>query len=156
MVNAILFKSENQSWQTPKELFDKLNKEFNFDIDAAADSTNSLCSKWFGKDGVLENALEGSWKDHGKSFFLNPPYNAKLQDKFITKIIEEAKKECTIVCLLPVRTDTKRWDNIFNCASEIRFIARRLKFSNSKNSATFPSAVVIFSPDQDNLKVCRF
>lgn len=46
--------------------------------------------------------------------------------------------------LLPARTDT-RWfhEYIYNKA-EIRFIKGRLKFGNSKNSAPFPSMVIIF------------
>lgn len=46
--------------------------------------------------------------------------------------------------LLPARTDT-RWfhDYIYN-RSEIRFIKGRLKFGGSRNSAPFPSMVVIF------------
>ena len=50
----------------------------------------------------------------------------------------------TVVMLLPARTDT-RWfhEYIWNKA-EIRFIKGRLKFGNSKNSAPFPSMVVIF------------
>ena len=50
----------------------------------------------------------------------------------------------TVVMLLPARTDT-RWfhDYIYN-RSEIRFIKGRLKFGGSRNSAPFPSMVVIF------------
>jgi len=32
---------------------------------------------------------------------------------------------------------------------EIRFIRGRLKFGDSKNSAPFPSAIVIFRPPED-------
>jgi site-specific DNA-methyltransferase (adenine-specific) len=34
-------------------------------------------------------------------------------------------------------------------ASEIRFIKGRLRFGDSKNSAPFPSALIIFRPDTD-------
>lgn len=50
--------------------------------------------------------------------------------------------------LLPARTDT-RWfhDYIYNNQrAEIRFIKGRLKFGGSKNSAPFPSMVVVFRP----------
>ena len=56
--------------------------------------------------------------------------------------------------LIPSRTDTRYWhDWIFGKASEIRFIKGRLKFGGSKNSAPFPSAVVIFRKDDFNTKV---
>lgn len=46
--------------------------------------------------------------------------------------------------LLPARTDS-RWfhEYIYNKA-EVRFVKGRLKFGGSKNSAPFPSMVVIF------------
>ena len=55
----------------------------------------------------------------------------------------ELSKHNLVVMLLPARTDT-RWfhDFIYNKA-EIRFIKGRLKFGNSKNSAPFPSMIVI-------------
>lgn len=34
-------------------------------------------------------------------------------------------------------------------ATEIRFIKGRLKFNDSKNSAPFPSAVIIFDPTKN-------
>jgi site-specific DNA-methyltransferase (adenine-specific) len=50
------------------------------------------------------------------------------------------------VMLIPARTDTKYFhDYIYQKSNvEIRFIKGRLKFGGSKNSAPFPSMVVIF------------
>lgn len=46
--------------------------------------------------------------------------------------------------LIPARTDTRWfWDFIYNKA-EIRFIKGRLKFGDGKQSAPFPSMIVIF------------
>lgn len=46
--------------------------------------------------------------------------------------------------LIPARTDTKYFhDHIYHKA-EIRFIKGRLKFGDSKNSAPFPSMLVIY------------
>ena len=52
----------------------------------------------------------------------------------------------TVVCLLPVRTDTSWFQDYCMKASEIRFIRGRLKFGDSKNSAPFPSCIVVFTP----------
>lgn len=46
--------------------------------------------------------------------------------------------------LIPSRTDTKWWHEYVMKAKEIRFIKGRLKFSGHKNSAPFPSCIVIF------------
>lgn len=48
-----------------------------------------------------------------------------------------------VVCLLPARTDTAWWHD-YCMRGEVRFLRGRLKFGNSKNSAPFPSALVIF------------
>ena len=64
----------------------------------------------------------------------------------------EAK--ATVVCLVPSRTDTKWWYDYAMKANEIRFIKGRLKFGNSKNSAPFPSAIIVFEKTHKDLKVC--
>lgn len=46
--------------------------------------------------------------------------------------------------LLPARTDTSRFHDYIYKKSEIRFIRGRLKFGESKNSAPFPSMVVVY------------
>jgi len=47
-----------------------------------------------------------------------------------------------VVCLVPARTDTTWWhDTIIQ--HDVRFLRGRLKFGNSKNSAPFPSALVV-------------
>lgn len=47
--------------------------------------------------------------------------------------------------LIPARTDTNYWHEwIFPHATHIDFVRGRIKFGNSKNSAPFPSAVVVF------------
>lgn len=60
----------------------------------------------------------------------------------------------TVVCLVPSRTDTKWWHDYAMKADEIRFIKGRLKFGNSKNSAPFPSAIIVFGKTHKYLKVC--
>ena len=108
MINKGMYSSNTFMWETPKELFEKLNKEFNFDVDVCATKENAKC-------------------------------------KEISKWVKKAyESKATVVCLLPARTDT-RWfhEYIYNKA-EIRFIKGRLRFGNSKNSAPFPSMIVIF------------
>ena len=67
----------------------------------------------------------------------------------LKKAYEESLKGSLVVCLIPSRTDTKYWHDYCMKASEIRFIKGRLKFGNSKNSAPFPSAIVIFNKNND-------
>ena len=46
--------------------------------------------------------------------------------------------------LIPARTDTKAFHEFIYGKAEVRFIRGRLHFGGSKNSAPFPSMVVIF------------
>ena len=74
-----------------------------------------------------------------------PPYGREIY-AWVKKCYEESKKPgTTVVMLISARTDTRYFhDFIYHKAKEIRFIRGRLKFGNAKNSAPFPSMIVIF------------
>ena len=42
-----LFSHESDEWETPQELFDELNEEFHFDLDACATAKNHKCAEYF-------------------------------------------------------------------------------------------------------------
>jgi len=152
------FSSKSNEWETPKDLFDKLNEEFHFDLDATATDENNKCAVYFTEQN---SALDKTWKDWGSTIFMNPPYGRGI-GKFIKKAYEEAQKGCTVVCLIPARTDTAMFHNY--CAKgevrfikdRVRFIKGRLKFVNRTfptcnetgffkvAPAPFPSCIVIF------------
>ena len=43
-LNKGMFSSNNQKWETPQDLFDKLNNVFNFEVDIAADDETAKMS----------------------------------------------------------------------------------------------------------------
>ena len=79
----------------------------------------------------------------GCFFFCNPPYS-QIELWARKCYLENYINNCTIVMLVPARTDTKWFHNYVYGKSEIRFIKGRLHFNNSKNSAPFPSMLVIY------------
>lgn len=129
------FSSNSNEWSTPQDFFDELNKEFNFDLDVCASKENAKCKKYYNKqeDGLNRNWNKGVWK------WMNPPYGRE-----IGKWIKKASEQGQTVCLIPARTDTKYFHEYIYGKAEIRFIKGRLKFGGHKNSAPFPSMVVIF------------
>ena len=131
----LMFSSKTPEWETPQDLFDKLNAEFNFDLDVCATQENAKC-KLFYSSGSLE--LE--WPVNMVKW-MNPPYG-----RTIGLWVKKASENPLTVCLLPARTDTKWFHNyIYNKPGvEIRFIKGRLKFGHATNSAPFPSMLVIF------------
>ena len=136
MNTAVMFSSKKTEWETPQHLFNKLNDEFVFEVDVCATASNTKCEKYYNPE---INGLQQEWKG---VCWMNPPYGREIS-KWIEKAYSESQKEATVVCLLPARTDTIWWHD-YCLKGEIRFIKGRLKFGNSKNSAPFPSAVVIF------------
>lgn len=122
-----MFSSCSDDWSTPKDVYDALNKEFNFNYDP--------CPLKAGFDGLFI----GKWNSCS---FVNPPYS-NIKD-WAKRSYEEYLKGNTVVMLIPSRKDTKWWHEYIMKATEIRFIKGRLKFGDSKNSAPFPSCVVIF------------
>ena len=146
MNTNLMFSSEDMTWSTPQEFFDKLNEEFNFTLDPCCVPSTAKCNIYFTPE---VDGLKQSWEGH--TVFMNPPYGREI-NKWLRKAYEESLKGTIVVCLIPSRTDTKYWHDYCMKASEIRFIKGRLKFGNSVNSAPFPSAVVIFGKDE-GLKV---
>lgn len=46
MNQAVMFSSASDEWATPQELFDRLNKIFRFNLDAAATEESKLCRSY--------------------------------------------------------------------------------------------------------------
>lgn len=146
-MNKSLLSSKTDLWETPQDFFEKLNDEFNFNLDPCALPTNAKCSEYFTPD---IDGLKQDWG--GKRVFCNPPYGRKL-GTWVKKCYEESKKGTMVVMLIPARTDTAYFhDYIYNKA-EIRFLRGRLKFSNAKNCAPFPSMLVIYA--NKNQRNCK-
>ncbi len=124
----------------PQDFFDELNREFNFTLDPCATSENAKCAKFY---TVTDDGLKQDWQ--GEVVFCNPPYGREIK-LWVQKCYEESRKpNTTVVMLIPARTDTKYFhDFIYHKARDIRFIRGRLRFGEAKNSAPFPSMVVVF------------
>lgn len=139
-MNKVHYSSKSDIWSTPQAFFDTLNQEFNFTIDPCASAENAKCLTYFTES---DDGLKQSWG--GYTVFCNPPYSDLKS--WVKKASEESQKpSTTVVMLIPARTDTKAFhEYIYQKPNvEIRFIKGRLKFGNSKNSAPFPSMVVVF------------
>lgn len=136
---SIHFSSKTDLWATPQSFFDELNAEFGFDLDVCTLPENAKCPCFFtpAQDGLKQTWVGTCW--------MNPPYGREIGN-WVCKAHDSARIGATVVCLVPARTDTSWWHTWVLKASEIRFVRGRLKFGDSKNSAPFPSAVVVFRP----------
>ena len=137
-VNKALFSSNSDEWSTPQHIFDSLDAEFGFNLDPCASDDNHKCDTYYTAE---IDGLRQKWG--GYRVFCNPPYS-KISD-WVEKAFRETRNDKTLVVLLiPARTDTRYFHDYINNRAEIRFIKGRLKFGESRNSAPFPSMVVIF------------
>lgn len=138
MIGKALFTSDSEEWATPQSLFDELNAEFNFTLDPCATEENHKCEKFFTKE---QNGLLQSWK--GERVFCNPPYGRAIS-AWVKKASDEVLTGASIVVMLiPARTDTAYFHDYIYKKHEVRFLRGRLHFNDSKNSAPFPSMIVI-------------
>jgi site-specific DNA-methyltransferase (adenine-specific) len=132
-----LFSSASDEHETPQWLFDEQSRIFGgFSLDPCATRANAKCARFFTK---AEDGLAQRWE--GK-VWVNPPYGRAIS-KWVRKAYEESLKGALVVCLLPARTDTRWWWEYVR-HGQVWFLRGRLKFGQARNSAPFPSAIVIF------------
>lgn len=132
-----MFSSATDLWATPQETFDKYHAVHNFNLDVCATPDNAKCKNYFTPE---VDGLKQQWQG---ICWMNPPYGREI-GLWMKKAYESSRQGAKVVCLVPARTDTKWWHE-YAMKGEIEFIRGRLKFGNAKNSAPFPSAVVVFS-----------
>ncbi len=156
MNSALMFSKASDEWSTPQAFFEPLAREFDLCVDAAAAAENTKFPDYFGLDRGRD-ALSEDWRQFGSMsrIWCNPPYS-KCRE-FVAKAAQERLRGVLTVMLIPARTDT-RWfhEHLWQGGQagyhgprpgiEIRFVKGRLKFGDGKNSAPFPSMVVVFRP----------
>lgn len=140
---SIHFSSKTDLWATPQDFFKKLDEEFNFSLDVCANSDNAKCALFYTQD---DNGLLKNWRSDAIVCWMNPPYGKEIK-AWMKKANEQCDLGCTVVCLVPARTDTIWWHD-YCIQHEVRFIKGRLKFGGHKNNAPFPSALIIMQKSQ--------
>ena len=137
MNTDVMFSNKSDMWETPQELFDKLDAIHHFTLDVCALPENAKCEKYFTPD---DDGLSQEWRG---VCWCNPPYGREI-GKWVEKayIVSEFYG-VKVVMLLSARTDTA-WFHNYCMKGKIEFIRGRLKFGKSKNSAPFPSMIVVF------------
>ena len=140
MVSDTLFSSDKMDWETPQWLFDLLDDQYHFTLDACATKANAKCWHYYTPE---DNGLKRKWEGN---VWINPPYGREIGD-WVDKAAQQIgyKRVEWIVMLLPCRTDTQWWHrSVMAKAKMIRFIEGRLKFVGGTSSAPFPSVIVVY------------
>lgn len=135
-------------YNTPQWLFDALDVEFGFTVDAAASADNAKCKRYW---SATDDGLSKDWTD--EVVWLNPPYGKGVTTKWVAKAYRESKCGATVVMVVPVRADAKWWHD-YAMKAEVRLFRNRLNFDNdhgAKHYAPFATAVLVFRPYQFRL-----
>ena len=125
-------------WMTPPEIFEDMeswfpgwNKENMFDP----------CPAYW--DGEVDG-LAIDWPTD-KLVFVNPPYGNIAE--WVKKCREQADRGCSVVLLIPARTDTRYLHDYIYMSAELMFLKGRIKFIHADEpdkrwgSAPFPSVI---------------
>ena len=132
-----------RDWETPPEVFDPLNAEFNFTLDVCAKPETAKVRRYFTE---AEDGLRQSWA--GEVCWMNPPYGREIYD-WTAKALAESRAGATVVGLLPASTDLEWWHrDVLHRRAEIRYIRGRVRFLQGERwvSGMFPSVVVVWRP----------
>lgn len=136
MMNAGMFSSARDDWETPLELFDELDAIFGFQTDVCATPQNAKCARYFTPE---MDGLSQKWEG---VCWCNPPYGREI-GKWVEKAHLSSKTAITVM-LLPARTDTAWFHEYVLRYANIRFLRGRLKFGGGKYPAPFPSMIAVF------------
>jgi len=120
--------SKSDSWATPKEVYDELDREFHFNFDPCPLNEHPE----FGENGLL---IE--W---GTRVFMNPPYSHP--EPWVKRAYEQSLKGKLVVGLLRGDTSTNWFHNWVLGKAEIRFVRGRICFNDKP--APFASIIAIW------------
>lgn len=141
-IDPVMFSTDNLNWGTPIDLFNLYDAEFKFTVDVCANADNAKVARYFDE---AQDGLAQSWA--GEICWMNPPYG-----RLITPWVRKASLECpdcTVVALLPARTDTRWWHGyVAPFAKRLDFLKGRVQFIGGATGAPFPSVAVVYGkPD---------
>ena len=123
-------------WMTPPEILEPLVEEFGELYDPCP-------ADW---DGQIDG-LTIPWPTD-RVCFVNPPYSEIKS--WAEKCESESKRGCTILFLIPSRTDTRYFHDYIYGKAELRFFKGRIKFVDGRDpeakraGAPFPSMLCIW------------
>ncbi len=116
----------NDLWRTPPEVFNTLDREFNFAADMASSHTNALCNRYFTEE---EDSLsfdwaatiyEGEFPRRLRYVWLNCPYSNPMP--WVKKSLEAQSNGLGVVMLLNDDTSVGWFAEALKGVSEIRHI----------------------------------
>lgn len=82
-MDRVLFSSRETAWETPQELFDQLDREFEFELDVCALPENAKCGRFYTPE---DDGLSQPWPG---VVWCNPPYGREV-GRWVEKAFAES------------------------------------------------------------------
>ena len=139
-------------WQTPPDLYTRLNRRFRFDHDAFASHENALCDRYSTADGTFHRVpgvgvFPGQFKGArepdklssadgltydwtGLRIFMNPPFTRGFIEQAVEKAYNERENAEIIVALLPAATETRWFREFVLSYCHIDWLPQRVRFTH--------------------------
>jgi site-specific DNA-methyltransferase (adenine-specific) len=135
------YNGNGRLWETPPEVFEPLNAEFNFTLDACASADSAKCARYF------DERADGLVQDWGtETVWMNPPYGREVY-AWTRKARIASCAGALVVGLLPASTDLAWWHDDVVGLAEVRYIRGRVRFLTGgayRASGFFASVVVVW------------
>ncbi|MBN6075773.1 phage N-6-adenine-methyltransferase [Aggregatibacter actinomycetemcomitans] len=146
---------DKNTWQTPKYVFNAMDRKYRFDLDACANADNALCPRFVTEsDDITKNATQSAVKFSSR-VWMNPPYSNPMP--FVQAAIGLMReRDCTVVMLLPADKSTKWYRLALTAATEvIDVIGGRINFTHPITGQEVKgnnkgSMFVIFDPNNQS------
>ena len=136
--------NQSDQWQTPDDLYKKLDDEFNFEVDLCATRDNKKTAVW--SDDIQTQVIRGIF-DEFQSFWMNPPYSRGNIELCMKWAIEQANMSNGILVTLTRFDPSTDWFQTYvdGVADEVRMLARRVRFVGAPSAYNFPCCVAIYN-----------
>ena len=128
-------------WNTPDWLFQLLDSEFHFTLDAAALPINTKCKKFFTPE---DDGRKQTWA--GEIVWCNPPFNREVIGQWVQKAYEESQRGAVVVMVLPTPFKGYRWWRQYCIKGQVRFIHQFVTFTQSEGDkkARIDVTIIVF------------
>lgn len=143
-INSGMMSSETPEWYTPDHIIERATRTLGgIDLDPCSNSHTNPQVPAKVHYTKADNGLVLPWSG---TVYMNPPYGDEIV-QWVERLVAEWRegRVTAAVALVPARTDTQWFQNFRDGA--ICFIRGRLRFSESENSAPFPSAAIYLGHD---------
>jgi phage N-6-adenine-methyltransferase len=137
--------ADRTCWETPPELFGRLDRVFRFDLDPCALPTTAKCARFFTPE---QDGLAQPWATEDGTpavCWLNPPYGRGIA-AWLAKARAEAEKGATVVALLPDDQSTRWFHDHVHRIADIWPLDGRVRFVGAAGSPNFGSIIAVYWP----------